>query len=47
MSTETKPKLFRKTEAPYECDDKYRGTDGDVKAMLDLFINNYQAIFDE
>ena len=47
MSDETKPKLFRKVKTLYKCDDKFRGTDGDVKAMLELFTKNYEAIFDE
>ena len=41
MSTFTKRKIFRAPKTIYKSNDKHRAAEGDVKARMELFVNNY------
>ena len=47
MSTQTRRKLFRVTETIFKSNDKHRAAEGDIKARMELFVNNYEAIYNE
>ena len=41
MSTFTRSKIFRAPKTIYKSNDKHRAAEGDVKARMELFVNNY------
>ena len=47
MLNKTRTKLFRATKTIFRSNDKHRAAEGDIKARMELFVNNYEAIYEE
>ena len=47
MLNKTRIPLFRATKTIFRSNNKHRAAEGDIKARMELFINNYEAIYDE